>query len=119
MKAVNKAAERLATKQPVVNTVNIQSQTEPSFIFIKDDKVKYRVDLQDFLYAEAVGNYIKIITTQKVYLTNLTMKTLESWLPANLYPRVHKSYLISLAKISNFEGNIIRINQTIIPIGQS
>lgn len=120
MKAINKAADRMASRQPGSETITTQvNLSNPNFIFVKDDKVTYRVDLQDFLYAEAVGDYVKIFTPQKVYLTNQTMKTIESWLPATQFIRVHKSYLVSLAKITNFEGNIIRINNTIIPIGQS
>lgn len=121
MKAVNKAAERLSAKQQpafVINDTNRQ-QLEDSFIFIKDDKVTYRIDLKDILYLESVGDYVKVITQDKVYMTNQTMKKMETWLPSNRFPRVHKSYLVSVSKINTIEGNVIKINNTLIPIGQT
>lgn len=121
LKAVNKAAERLTASQPAPYIINETSrqQLEDSFIFIKDDKVTHRIDLKEILYLESVGDYIKVITTQKVYMTNQTMKKMETWLPANRFPRVYKSYIVSIAKINTIEGNSIKIGNTIIPIGQT
>ena len=121
VKAVNKAIERKnSTHTPsfVINETGRQ-QIEESFIFIKDDKITYRIDLKDIFFIEAVGDYAKIITSKKVYLTCQTMKKLETMLPSNRFPRIHKSYIISVSKINSLEGNILNINNTQIPIGQT
>lgn len=122
LKAVNKAMERVsaANRQPAyVLTEPSRQQLEGSFIFVKDDKVTYRIDLNDILYVEAVGDYVKVVTQDKVYMTCQTMKKMETWLPANRFPRVHKSYIIAISKINSIEGNILNINQMLIPIGQT
>lgn len=121
LKAVNKVAERMTPTQVpsyVINETNRQ-QLEDSFLFVKDDKVTYRIDLKDILYLESVGDYVKVITTQKAYMTNQTMKRMEAFLPANRFPRVYKSFIVSIAKINTIEGNSIKIGDAIIPIGQT
>jgi DNA-binding LytR/AlgR family response regulator len=119
-KSVNKAIERKTPSQQsyVINETSRQ-QIEESFIFIKDDKVTYRVDLSDIHYIEAVGDYAKIITSKKVYITCQTMKKMETMLPSNRFPRVHKSYIIAISKINSIEGNVLNINNIHIPVGQT
>jgi DNA-binding LytR/AlgR family response regulator len=121
VKAVNKAVDRL---QPTQNTApafvineNSRQQLDEAFIFVKDDKITYRVDLKDIFYIEAVGDYAKIITSKKVYVTCQSMKKFESVLPSNRFIRVHKSYIIAVSKINSMEGNILNINNVQIPIG--
>lgn len=120
-KAVNKAVEKLSkniTNQYVLPTQK-REQLDEDFIFIKDDKITYKVNLKDILYVEAVGDYVKIITTEKVYLSYQSMKNVETYLPPNRFPRVHKSYIVSISKINAIEGNMIHIHNTTIPIGQT
>jgi DNA-binding LytR/AlgR family response regulator len=121
VKAVNKAMERRATATTPSFVINEsgRQQLDESFIFIKDDKITYRIDLKDIYYIEAVGDYAKIITSKKTYVTCQTMKKMETLLPSNRFPRVHKSYIISVSKINSMEGNILNINNTQIPIGQT
>lgn len=121
VKAVNKAMERKVTPPTpsfVINE-NSRQQLDESFIFIKDDKITYRIDLKDIFYIEAIGDYAKIITSKKTYVTCQTMKKMETLLPSNRFLRVHKSYIISVSKINSMEGNILNINNTQIPIGQT
>jgi len=98
MRAVNKAAQRLSVPQ-LSSNIGYEAplrQVNESFIFVKDDKITYRVDLNDILYIEAVGDYVKLITQTTVYMTNQTMKSMELALPSNQFVRIHKSYIVSL-----------------------
>jgi DNA-binding LytR/AlgR family response regulator len=121
LKATNKATELLSLKQRPATSIADPSRpkSEETFIFVKDDKVTYRVDLVDLLYVESVGDYVKLVTTQKVFVTNQTMKTMEQILPSSRFIRVHKSFIVSLSKIHNVDGNVIKLNNTLIPIGQT
>lgn len=121
VKGVNRAFDRYSPPSVpqsayIINETGRQ-QLDESFIFVKDDKVTYRVDLKDIFYIEAVGDYAKIITPQKVYLTCQTMKRFEACLPSNRFVRVHKSFIISVSKINSIEGNLLSIGSTHIPIG--
>jgi DNA-binding LytR/AlgR family response regulator len=120
--AVNKTVNRI--KSDLVHTADQKLQIreeKPSdqFIFVKADKKTYRVDFDNILFIEAVGDYIKIITTEKSLLIYMNLKDIEKMLPSNLFQRVHRSFLVSILKIDSIEGNRIKIKNGIIPIGRS
>ena len=112
LKAINKALHKISRKAS-------SSDDKPAddFIFLKADKKVYKIDFDNILYAEATGDYVKVFTLEGQYTANITLKKLLEELPANLFIRVHKSYLISANKIKFFEGNYIKVGQTDIPIG--
>lgn len=112
LKAANKAVQQLKKKE-------IAEQTTPSFIFLKAGKKVHKVNLDDILYIEAAGDYIKIMTESGQYIVNDTLKSLQDELPPVQFIRVHKSYIISRSKIKFFEGNYVKVGIADIPIGNS
>ena len=112
LKATNKALNKI-NRQPA----NLNDKTADDFIFLKSDKKVYKIDLDDIVYAEATGDYVKVITREGQYTSNITLKRLLEELPSNLFFRVHKSFIISANKIKFFEGNYIKVGQVDIPIG--
>jgi DNA-binding LytR/AlgR family response regulator len=112
LKAANKAVQQL-------NKREITEQATPSFIFLKADKKVHKVNLDDILYIEAAGDYIKINTESEQYIVNDTLKSLQDELPPVQFIRVHKSYIISRSKIKFFEGNYVKVGNANIPIGNS
>jgi DNA-binding LytR/AlgR family response regulator len=112
LKAVNKVLEKLERK-------TTEKSKAPASIFIKADKKVYKINLDDILYLEALDDYVKLVTVQQSYLVNDTLKSLQEELPATLFMRVHKSYIISKNNIVFFEGNYVRIGEKDIPIGAS
>lgn len=119
--AIDKALDKVKTKETLIPNIseNQFNKTNQEFIFVKEDKVTYKVELKDIFYIESVGDYVKIITAKKSYITYQTMKYMESLLSNEKFPRVHKSFLINLSQISKIEGNLITINEKIIPIGKT
>ena len=112
LKSINKAMNKMS-RQPN----RTDDKPADDFIFLKADKKVYKINLEDIVYAEATGDYVKVITWEGQYMANITLKKLMEDLPANLFIRVHKSYIISASKIKFFEGNYIKVGQTDIPIG--
>lgn len=104
--------------KPQTTPLLVDSSQE-QFLFVKSEKITYKVDYQDIVYIESVGDYVKIITPQQVILSYQSLKQLETILSPRFFPRVHKSYIIAVAKISSIEGNTIKIGNTEIPIGRN
>ena len=115
--AVDKAIERLqiASVAPVENP---DPKTE-DFIFIKTDGKIFKIRHEDLLYAEASGNYTKIVTIQNTLLPSMTFSNFEELLPKSLFLRVHRSFIVSKSKIDHIEGNRLFIRKTEIPIGNN
>lgn len=118
--AINKVLSRVSSKNEVKPVANNEKKEEfKPYIFVKADKVTYRVNLDEILFIEAVGDYIKIITTAKSLITYMYLKDVEKLLPANEFPRVQRSFIVSVSKIDKIEGNMIFIRDSIIPIGKN
>ena len=47
------------------------------------------------------------------------MKKILSVLPSNNFYRIHKSFIVAIDKIESIEGNIIKINNVRLPIGNN
>lgn len=116
--AFNKAEELHLLKDKADSTASNQI-VENSFLFIKTNKRSVKVNFDDITYIEGLGDYIKIHLTDEKYVTNLSMKKIFSLLPEDKFHRIHKSFIISLDKIELVEGNMVSINSTKLPIGNS
>ncbi len=92
--------------------------TDSSSIFLKDNKKHHQVKLDDILYTEAYGNYVKIHLHDKLIITHQTLTSLEELLPKNQFIRVHKSFIIAKNKIVLIEGNLLHIDQHKVPVGK-
>ena len=88
------------------------------FIFIKDSNVVRRIPLADILFFEAMGDYVKIHTTEKPYTTHATLKSIEDRLSRALFIRVHRSYIIALNKIDTIQEGTIQIRGKAIPVAE-
>jgi DNA-binding LytR/AlgR family response regulator len=115
MVAVDKAMEKL-------NKLQVKLYAEPyvePFIFIKADNKIYQLQQQEWLYAEAQGNYTKIVTTATTLLPYLSFSAFEALLVSEFALRVHRSFLINKSKITQIEGNRVFIGLKEIPIGSN
>jgi len=73
----------------------------------------------DLVYAEAMLNYVMLYTTAKKMMVYLTIKSLEEQLPADIFIKVHKSFIVNMNKIRSIEGNILDMGTEKITISQS
>jgi DNA-binding LytR/AlgR family response regulator len=105
-----------------VNKVHLLDRTKndkPGFIMLTADKKIHKVSFDDIYYLEAMGDYVKVHTSDKTLIVHQTLQKLSEQLPANLFYRIHKSFLIALQRIEYIEGNMVIIQKLQIPIGQT
>ncbi|MFN8346405.1 MAG: LytTR family DNA-binding domain-containing protein [Spirosomataceae bacterium] len=89
------------------------------FIFVKTEYRLEKVLLDDILFVEGKGDYLQIHTATKKIMTLQTFTEFEQVLPPNVVCRVHKSYMVAVAKIDSIEKDRIRIREALIPISES
>jgi len=116
-KAVQKAEELLKGREQRQKISKEPDKEEDTFIFIKSGKKTYKVNLDEILYIEALGDYVKIFTTEKMIVSYQSLKNIETLLPSGSFPRIHKSFIIALSRIDLIEGNHVKIKDRLIPIG--
>lgn len=101
------------------NATQKDEQAEPSFIFVKVDKAMMKIYLNDILYVESLKNYVRIKTTGKEAITYHTLSYMEEKLPARLFQRIHKSFLVNLDKIDHYNSETIGLAGKELPIGKT
>lgn len=114
LKAVQKAKDFDEMK-----TLPKVGMLQPSYIFIKSEKRIEKVELNDILYAEVLGNYVTICTEHKKIIAYLTMKSLESQLSPTDFIKIHQSFLVNRSKIESVEGNELKIGTKSLPISRN
>jgi len=117
LKALQKAEELLKSRESVHSEIRDGERKEDSFIFVKSSKKTFKVNLSEILYIEALGDYVKIYTTDKMIVSYQSLKNIESLLPSKSFPRIHKSFIIALSRIDMIEGNQVKIKDRLIPVG--
>jgi two-component system, LytTR family, response regulator len=109
-----------------VNKVTAQKQTQPvaeqtenkDHLFINVQKKKVKVMFSDILYVESQREYIKIVTVKGEYLSKMGTHEVEAILPPNQFRRIHRSFIVSLAKINSYTAEDVEVSGTWIPVGR-
>lgn len=89
------------------------------YFYIKVDNKLVRIAYDEVLFAEALQNYVAIHTTTKKYITYLTLKTIEEYLPASHFIKTHKSFIVAASRIESIEGSEIKIGNHVVPISRN
>lgn len=113
IQAIDKAREMITS-----NKEEVTLGTE-EFIFIRDSNVVRRLKLDDILFAEAMGDYVKLYTAQKFYAIHSTLKTVEERLPASQFIRVHRSYLVAVSKIDTIQQGSLVLGGKVVPVADA
>ncbi|HXO77449.1 MAG TPA: LytTR family DNA-binding domain-containing protein [Puia sp.] len=92
---------------------------EDEFIFIRDSNIVRRLRLDHILYAEAMGDYVKLYTAERFYAIHTTLRTVEDRLPASAFLRVHRSYVVAVNKIDTIDGGALVVSGKPLPVADA
>lgn len=113
LQAVERANEALSS-----NKAELKMEDQ-AFVFIKDNGVLKRITVEDILYLEAMGDYVKVHTPQKFHVLHATLKSIEEKLPHAKFIRVHRSYIVSINKIDYIQEGVISIGKSTVPVADT
>ncbi len=109
LKAIDRFFATESVKQKTEETINSVS--------VKVDGYFMDIELDQLLFAQSFGNYVKLHTTKRTYLASITTTEFEKCLPEKSFMRIHKSYIVALDKIDSTEKDFVVIKNERIPIG--
>jgi DNA-binding LytR/AlgR family response regulator len=113
IRAIEKAREILESNKEEI------SVKEDEFIFIRDSNVVRRLKLESILYAEAMGDYVKLYTPERFYAIHATLKAVEDRLPSSRFLRVHRSYVVAVGKIETLDGGALIVGGKPLPVADA
>jgi two-component system, LytTR family, response regulator len=118
-KAIQKAASVLELQQ-LRSEKTEQPAAEPHF-FVFSDYQQVKIMVQDILYMEGMGDYVKIhLENQKrPVLTLERLKNFAAKLEHQGFLRIHRSYLVNTAKITAKQKSQVKVGDTWLPVGET
>jgi DNA-binding LytR/AlgR family response regulator len=115
LKAVNKFFDkRSMTSLKVVNVSD-----DEAFVYLRSDRKMHKILLREIVYIESLDEYVKVYLKNKMLVTRESITTLEEKLPANLFVRIHRSFLVSVKAIVSIASDGVDIGGKIIPFGRA
>lgn len=111
----------------VNRVINIAGHTEDgqavpfghASLYFRANRKMVKVCFEDIIYVESVKDYIKIYRNHDMPLmVKQSLTSLELVLPRHQFIRIHRSYLVSLDKVTAFTNNDVEIGEIELPIGR-
>ncbi len=117
LKALNKAFPKKDKEQPFIPPTP-EKKASNDFIYLRVDRKLVKIILTDILYIESARDYVKVFTKDTSYITRQTISSIEAMLSGNEFIRIHRSYIISLTKLTSFTNELVEIGNKELPIGK-
>jgi two-component system, LytTR family, response regulator len=111
--AVNKVKTAQNEAVPFANASEVKDH-----LFLNVQKKKVKVLFADILYVESQREYVKIVTSRGEYLSKMSTHEIEALLPAHLFKRIHRSFIVSVSRINSYTAEEVEVNGIAIPIGR-
>src|SRR4030095_1195729 len=110
--AIEKAREIISYNKGSANP-------EQEFVFARENGVLRKINLDDILYMEAMGDYVKIFVQSKFFMVHTKLRSIEEKLPSDKFLKVHRSFIVAINQIERIEEGVIVINQKPIPVADA
>lgn len=121
VKAVNKVVPQENEGSQPVTVGNTQTSVSerPEAMFIKVDKRIVKINFADILFIESLKDYIRIHTLSGTFVTYQTMNGIGDILPVEQFARIHKSFIVSISKVTSIEAGDLIVCGKSLPVGRS
>jgi DNA-binding LytR/AlgR family response regulator len=89
--------------------------------FVNVEYSHVKIIAADIVYVESCKDYIKIYLSSaiKPVITRMSLRTIETKLPAGAFIRTHKSFLVAISKITTIKRDVVCIGKTEIPVSET
>jgi two-component system, LytTR family, response regulator LytT len=115
LKAIHRAEKLINLEKK--SYVNIGSNNE--FLYLKSNYKIKRIKFNDIQYIEGFNDYVRIYTASspEPIQSQITLKVIESKLPAGKFMRIHRSFIVNLQMVDTIDRGRIVFGKVFIPVG--
>ncbi|GAA5042712.1 DNA-binding response regulator [Marivirga lumbricoides] len=114
-----KAIDKVTGHFKLLSSRNEPQREENNHMFIKVDKKMIKVNFGDILYIESLKDYVRVVTRLGNYITHHNLRSITEILPSDRFIRIHRSFVVAIDEINSLEGNDIRVENKVLPIGRN
>jgi DNA-binding LytR/AlgR family response regulator len=111
---------RLFTNFQQLSQAQSLEKPERKFIFVRTEYKIVKVILEEILFIEGVKDYTKLhLSGDRHLLTLRSLKSFGEILPAHLFVRIHRSYIVSLNHVDTILRNRVMVGKHSLPLSNS
>lgn len=99
--------------------VNSVDDVKPKHIYVNINKKNFKILFDDILYIESLKDYVRIHTRNENLVVKSNIGAMASLLPEDHFIRVHRSFIVSISKVTAYTSLDVEIGAIEIPIGQT
>jgi len=114
--AINKYFER--------SNISSNAKTElkretAGYLNVKADRKIYKIEISKIQYIESLKDYVKIVCSNESIVTHDSLSNMEAFLNEYGFIRIHRSFLVAIAKIKSFDAESVFLENNQLPISRS
>ncbi len=114
-----RAINRYHDRQSKQAETAVASLPAEKMINLKVDKKIVRLSLDKIDYFESFGDYAICRHEGGKLVSRETLTRLVEMLPSDRFIRIHRQYIVPLAKIESISGNTVYLREKDLPVGRS
>jgi DNA-binding LytR/AlgR family response regulator len=110
-----------AVQKAIIQVSNINSiaLVKDPQLLVRTNKTTIKIPTSSILFIEKATDYVYIHTDTEKLIALFTLQRLEEVLPQNQFIRIHKSYIISIKKVTKWNTEMVHINEHCLPIARA
>ncbi|MEM9525641.1 MAG: LytTR family DNA-binding domain-containing protein [Bacteroidota bacterium] len=114
-----RAIDRFRSRGNLPSFTQAEVPPEPDFLFVNINRTHHKVILDDIIYVESLKDYVRIHMPEDRLVVKGNIGSFLRRLPADRFLRVHRSYVIALARVKSYNQSEVEVGAERIPIGVS
>jgi DNA-binding LytR/AlgR family response regulator len=117
LKAISKV-KRLIGQETIAHSEEYKANPV-AFVYLKVDRNMQKIMVNEILYIESWKDYSKVfMASGKNWLVKQSISSLENLFSEHKFLRIHRSFMISMDKITGYNNTEINLGEKQIPIGR-
>lgn len=118
LKPFSKSRFDMAIQKVLKNISAEENSDENEHLFVRSNFRKVKVNYKEIKWIEALGDYVKLVTEKKNVLVLTSMKAFQERLPKEKFLRIHKSYIINMDRLENFNNSTVQVCGKQMPLSR-
>lgn len=117
--ALEHALLRATHLRQVQRTSTPEGVAEANYFFVKSDYKIVKIKLEDIIYIESLGEYVRFHLRKEKIVSLLSMAKLVQVLPSQRFFQIHRSYIINVDHLNFIQNQVVSIGKGQLPVSKA
>ena len=119
LKSMDKVLEHFGNNKQVVLSERQSLASTEQFLYLKVDRKMMKINVNEICWVESIKDYVKVVLPDRVLVTKQKISLLQELLPEEQFCRIHRSFIVSIAKVDSYYAYAVEILGKELPIGRN